>query len=194
MKSSSWLATLMVAALTFFSPALFASGRAPEAAPPAPASYTDSVPLEVSSLLTQIKTDGLEVRQLSARLQSLDMQEGENYWQYDAGVLSRARTQVNAMDQDLRQLEKLQPEAARWQQKAIGRVAPSVVELTDYTRSALRYLDHHEDDLFSPAYRNDADFMYRKADRIVKSVDNFEHYASARREVRHLGARLEISS
>ena len=98
------------------------------------------------------------------------------------------------MDRDLRKLERIKGGVAPWQRDAINRVAPSVVELTDYTRSAIHYLNRHQDYLYEPSYRNDANYMYTKANRIVNSVDQFDEYASARREVHHLGTRLGISS
>ena len=194
MKLRTSLAVLTLGALALTSTPLWASSRpaAPESL--ALTSYKISTRITASRRLAQLGTNARQVRRLAARLQSLDMQGNGNFWQYDAHVLNQARSTVNAMDRDLRALERLEPSAAPWQQDAIRREAPSVVELTGHTQDAIKYLASHEDALFAPSYRDDAEYMYRDAARIVKSVNQFEEFNDARRQVRQLGSALRISS
>jgi hypothetical protein len=192
MTFNSWLATLTVGALAVAAPALFASDGARAAAAPVTTAW--EAPTEASGLLSGLNKDAVRVRELSDRLMSLDMQYGENYWQYDANVLDRARTAVNAMDRDLQSLERIKSDAAPWQRDEINRVAPSVVELSDYTRNAIHFLNRNHNYLFAPSYRNDANYMYMKARTIATSIHQFDRYASARHEVHHLGDTLGISS
>jgi hypothetical protein len=150
--------------------------------PPTAASYTWNFPKEASGLLVQMKTDAMQVRDLADQLQALDLEADLNFWQYDASILQQERSPVNAMDHLLCRLETIRRVTSPQERKAIDRLAPSVIELSDSTQDAIQYLNNHQQALMFPAYTDQAEIMYNKADRIVESVNAYQRYASEQPE------------
>jgi hypothetical protein len=149
---------------------------------------------EASCLLTQIKDQALEVRNLSDTLYSLDEDGTQNMWQYDASLLQEARTHVNDMDQLLYQLRAIPGMTTFAEKRTLALVAPSVVELTDTTQDAIVYLGEHQDALMFPPYRDDAEVMYNKASRIVNFVNDYQNYVLERAKARELRSGLGLPS
>lgn len=110
----------------------------------------------------------------------------------DADVLTNAQAQVDAMDNELCRLRVIRRVTLPWQQKAIDRAAPTVIELTDYVRDAIQNLNNNQItvNILDRSYAQDVDFMYRRANTIAGSIGNFEEYAAARTEIRQLSPKL----
>lgn len=149
---------------------------------------------EASCLLTQMKDQALQVRHLSDNLQGTDHQMFENYWQYDSSILQRAKIDVNKMDGTLYRLRTIRAECSPSERRAISLLAPSVVELSNTTQAAINYMDQHEQALMFPAYRDDADVMYAKSNRVVNFVNDYQDYVLERARARELRSDLGIRS
>jgi hypothetical protein len=154
----------------------------------------DSPKAEAACLLAQVKGQALEVRNLSDTLYSLDEEGTLNNWQYDAPILQRAKADVNSIDQMLYELRTIRGMVSPAEQRAIALVAPSVVELSDTTQDAIVYLGQHEDALMFPPYRDDAEVMYNKANRIVNFVNHYQAYVLERARTREFGSDLGLPS
>jgi hypothetical protein len=159
---------------------------------PAPASDESNTPNEVSALLQEMKTKAIQVRNLADQLETFNRDGELMPWQADAGVLTRAKAQVNDMDSMLYRLRTMRPEALPWQQRAIDRVAPKVVELTDYVQDAIQNLDNNHLTVYimDNSYTQDADYMYQRANTIAHSIGQFDEYATARTEIQQLSPKL----
>jgi hypothetical protein len=174
MRMKYWNLGLIIGVIALFSPGLFAaSAKLCQTGPPTPASYTWNFPKEASGLLAQMRTDALQVRNIADTLQELDHQGENNFWQADAIALNSARQPVNAMDGMLCRLETIRRVSAPWEKRAIGRIAPSVIELSDTTQATIQYLNNNHDALIFPAYTDEAQVMYNKANRIIDFVDQY---------------------
>jgi len=145
---------------------------------------------EASNLLQQIKADAVTVSKLADELHTYSYQPNEIDFRFQGSLLNDAREQVNQMDEMLTRLRTIRRVTMPWQQKAIDRVTPAMVELTDSTQSATDFLNGHQDYPFSPSYLADSTNMYKEASRIARSVGRFEKYAAADREVRELRPQL----
>lgn len=202
MRMHYWNLGLVAAVIALTSTGLFAaSAKLCPTGPPTAASYTWNFPKEASGLLVQMKTDAMQVQNIADTLEALDREPFENYWQYDATLLNRARTRANAMDGMLCRLETIRRVSSPWEKQAISRIAPSVVELSDTTRSAIHYLNRNQVALMFPAYTDQAEIMYNKANRIVNFVDEYQKYVNERTEARtlrrdahQLGTNLGVTS
>ena len=202
MRMHYWSLGLIAVVVGLSSTGLFAaSPRLCPTGPPTAASYTWNFPREASGLLVQMKDDAVQVRSIADKLDALDRDPFDNFWQYDATLLNSARTRANAMDGMLCRLETIRRVSSPWEKQAISRVAPSVVELSDSTQAAIHYLNHNQEALMFPAYTNQAAVMYNKANRIVNFVDQYQKYVSERtqaRVLRHdahqLGTNLGVTS
>jgi hypothetical protein len=185
------LAALLVA------PALLIGGSKPERPtyPPIPAAYMWSFPNDASSLLQQLRTQALQVRDSAAQLQAFNRDGADISWQLDAGLLTRVKAQVNDMNATLFRLRGIHQMALPWQQKAISSVTPKVIELTDYVHDAIQKLNHNQTTVhvLDNGYAQDADFMYRRANTIALSIGEFEKYAAARTEIKQLSPALGMN-
>jgi hypothetical protein len=162
--------------------------------PPTARSYTWNFPKETSNLLQQVQQDAMQVRSDASNLQELDLNAFNGSWRGEADYLNQARTHINDLDAKLCRLHTIERLALPWQRRAIHRITPAAIELTDYTRNAIKYLDHHQDDLADTRYWEDADLMYHCADRVVNSVNTFEEYATDLRNVKELGRQLNLKA
>lgn len=178
-----------VVALLVAAPMLLASCQMCSSAPTSDASNTSN---EVSTLLQEMKTKAIQVRDLADQLEALKRDGTLMPWQADAGVLTRAKAQVNAMDEMFYRLQVMRPEALPWQQRAINRVASKVIELTDYVQDAIQNLNHNHltVHILDNSYTQDVDCIYQRANTIAHSIDQFEEYAAARNEIQQLSPKL----
>jgi hypothetical protein len=96
------------------------------------------------------------------------------------------------MDKLLSQLRENQAEASPWQQKAIERIAPSVVNLTDTTQAAIVSLNDNQGHPYFSDLAGLASNIYNQASQIARTTGDFEQYANARHEVRQLKQTLGL--
>ena len=187
MKLKYWNLGLIAIVIGLSSTGLFAtSAKLCPTGPPTAASYTWNFPKEASGLLVQMKTDAIQVRDIADKLDGLDHEPFDNFWQYDATLLDSARKQVNDMDGMLCRLETIRRVSSPWEKQAISRIAPSVVELSDTTQATIDYLNQNQRALVFPAYTDEAGIMYNKAGRIVNFVNEYQKYVNERNEARTL--------
>jgi hypothetical protein len=188
-----WLKGLCAAAILLVVPALLVGATEQyRMSPPTSAAYTLNTPNEASTLLQEMKTKAIQVRNLADQLETFNRDGELMPWRADAGVLTRAKAQVNAMDETLYRLRAMRSEALPWQQRAIDRVAPKVIELTDYVQDAIQNLNnnHLTVHILDNSYTQDADYMYQRANTIAHSIGQFEKYATARTEIQQLSPKL----
>jgi hypothetical protein len=197
MRLRFWLKGFCGAAALLIAPALLVGGTEQRPTyPPIPAAYMWSFPNEASDLLQQLRTQALQVRDSAAQLQAFNLDGGDISWQLDASVLTTVKAQVNDMDATLYRLRGIRQMALPWQQKAISRIAPKVIELTAYVQDAIQNLNnnHTTVHILDKSYALDADYMYQRADTIARSIANFEEYAAARTEIQHLSPELGVKT
>ena len=164
--------------------------------PPVPAAYMWSFPNEASSLLRQLRTQALQVRDLADRIQAFNRDGADISWQMDASVLMTVKADVNDMNAALFRLRGIHQMALPGQQKAISSVTPKVIELTDYVDDAIQNLNdnHTTVHVLDKSYALDADFMYQRANTIARSIDQFEKYAAAKTEIQQVGPNLGMNA
>jgi hypothetical protein len=132
-----------------------------------------------SSLLQQVQNDALRVRNNADQLEARLREPFLNDWESDGSLLERMRTRVNAMDKLLLQLRTNRSEALPWQQQAIDRIAPSVVNLSDTTQDAILSLNNNQGHIYASNLGGLADHMYEEAKLIEQAIGNFEKSANA---------------
>jgi hypothetical protein len=193
----SWQRGFTVLAALVVAPALLLGGTEQRPTyPPISPAYMWSFPNEASTLLQQLRTQALQVRDEAAHLQAFDREGSDISWQTDAGVLMTVKAHVNDMDATLFRLRGIRQMALPWQQRAISGVAPKVIELTDYVQDAIQNLNnnHLTAHLLDKSYALDADFMYQRANTIASSIHQFEEYAAARSEMYELSPKLGMNA
>jgi hypothetical protein len=190
-RASYYLLTFMLA------PALMAVTRPKCAAgPPTPESYTWNFPQEASTLLQNVKQQDSHVLGEVGTLQQLSRDgDGDRIgWQSAATTLNQIRDHVNDMDGMLCRLRTIRRVALPWQQQAIDRLAPHLIELTDYTQSALTYLNRNQEHPYMYPFQQDVEYMWLRADGIYNSVNQYEEYAADLHQVQQLNRRLDLKT
>jgi len=175
---------LIFSSVALFSPAAFASSMC----------ATGEPANEASCLLIQMKDQALQVRHLSDRLAGLNDEGFDNFWEYDSTILNRAKRHVDDMDQTLYRLRNMQAMCTQPERRAIRLLAPSVIELSDTTQATIAYFNGHKPALMFPSYRNDAQVMYTKANRVVDFINDYQDYVLERAKLRELRSDLRLPS
>ena len=180
--------TLWSRALLVSSALLMAATNQAQFGPPNSASGN-----KASILLEQIRAQAVHVRYLADQLQAYE-RDPNLAWEADAGILTRMRDQVNAMDRTLYTLRTIEGQTLPWQQKAIDRITPKTYELTSYVEDATQNLNNNHETIYSldRTYAEDADGIYHRAAFIARSIGDYEHYAAARTEIQQLSPELGI--
>lgn len=149
---------------------------------------------ETSYLLKRVEGEAFKVQKDAGELQAYVTQPDLYDWQLDGSLLNRIRSRVNAMDADLYKLRKMQGKVSAVQQKAINRVAPTVVDLSDTTSLAIASFNRNRYHIFTSHLKEYASDLHDQAGLIGNSVEDFQHYARTRRELRHLRRELQMKA
>jgi len=186
---------VLVAAMLCVAPAaLSAAPRAGQPGADTVESGKGAFAINASDLLRQVQIDAISVRNRVDRLQVRLPDSYENGWEFDGDRLERVRDRVNEMDKLLSQLRENESTALPWQQQAIDRIAPTVVNLSDTTQEAIVSLNDNHGRIRFSNLKDLAGDMYNDATRIEQAIGNFEKYADARQEARQLRQTLGLKN
>jgi hypothetical protein len=152
-----------------------------ESQAPTAQSYTWNFQHEAQELLNQVGTDAREASEHADKLEGL-MTGSEADWRIEADELQSIRARVNDMGVKLCRLETIRRVTSPWEQKAIDRTAPLIVEMAHDTQSAITFLDDNRSDLFNPSYRAYGTDLFNKSTNLENSVQEFESYGKIRGE------------
>jgi hypothetical protein len=180
---------LLAATLCVAPAALPASPRASQ--PGATEPSKGAMPINASNLLRQVQMDALSVQDSADQLR-LRVGDPSSDWESEGDLLERVCDRVNEMDKLLSQLRENQAEASPWQQKAIERIAPSVLNLTDTTQAAMVSLNNNQGHPYFSNLPGLTRDIYDRASQIARATGDFERYANARHEVRQLKQTLGL--
>jgi len=150
--------------------------------PATPESYKWNFPKETSGLFQEMMQRADDVKNDAEQLQILQSDVGEMggmSWQGEAPLLEETVKDVNSMNEMLCRLRQIERVDRPWQQHAINRMAPKLVELASYTQASMDYLNSHHDYLFDPAYNTDINGIYLRAKQVRRIVRNSEGSALA---------------
>lgn len=161
---------------------------------PTTAASRGKVSEETSRLLEQVQVDAYKVQNDADQLHSCMMEPDLYDWQLDGYYLDQARYRVNAMDAMLNQLRENRGKESIVQRKAINRIAPTLVNLTDTTQLAITSLNRNQSHLYASQLKAYAKDMYTQAKLIGSSVGDFQHYSSDQKELRQLKQKLQIKT
>lgn len=140
-----------------------------------------------------------EIHGLSARLiensDFLGQQSRLNQleWTSHALQLNQIRDHVNAMGENLQQLQEIHSMIAPWQQKAVERIVPDAVALAAHTEGAIEYLNEEQGKMWAPPYTDRLNSMTDHADEIKSSVSLFLDYGQTSGHLEGLERQIEFT-
>ena len=133
---------------------------------------------EASNLFNKMNNLALKVRREVARLQ---VQGYELGWRAHSARLAQAKSDINALGDDLQQLNAMKARLEPWQQSLINKVTPNVHEMVYQTDAALNTLARHENRVALvltnyPGYINQ---IYTNANQMADTIGTVTQYAHA---------------
>ena len=156
-------------------------------------SFEQAVPVtpsqkEIERLLKQISAHATVAAKHADTLNAWVRLDSRLAYATHAAELMGAKTAINAMGADFRQLQQLRASALPWQQLVIDRMDPVLVGLASHATNAIEALNSERGALTSPAYREALGNLqaYTAQARTLVSV-NLD-YAQAREKLNRLDA------
>lgn len=153
-------------------------------------------PQEASALLNKMKSQALKARDLADELQVYQRDHETALWEGDADVLMNMKADVNNMDDTLYSLRSMQEDLLPWQAKAVDRVAPTAIELTDFVEEGIHNLNRHHITLhiLDHSYTQEIEGMHQRANSIARSIGKFQEYETAMSQIRELSPELGLKA
>lgn len=156
-------------------------------------SFEQAMPLtagqkEVDRLLKQIFTNAAMTAKHADRLDSYARVGSRISYATQAAELTRAKTAINAMGADLKQLQALRPSALPWQNLVIDRIQPVLAGLAGHATDAIERLNAERGRLSSQEYRDAVGNLYVYAEQARTLVSVNLDYAQAREKLNRLDA------
>ena len=171
---------LLVAASLYLLPALQA------AANPVPDSP------EVSELLTQAKSQALQLRNDSDLMHKFSMMSVS--WQSHAEQITMIKTHINELGKLLREMDSKRETASPWQQQAIDRITPLAAELASDVEKTIEHINNNQNRLHTQQYKDYLASNYEVSESISALISDYVSYGKNKAKYEKLGTELELSS
>lgn len=173
---------------TLLAAQMFAAPPATASPPDSSSSFAQALPLtpaqkEVDRLLKQISANAAVTAKHAATLDSFTRVGPGLSYESHAAELTAAKSAINAMGSDFRQLQELRASALPWQQSVIDRMGPVLTGLAAHATDAIDKLNSERAKLTSPGYRDAVGNLqaYAEHTRTLLSVNL--GYAQAREKL-----------
>lgn len=140
---------------------------------------------QASNLFNRMNTLALKVRKEVARLQA---QGYELDWRVHAARLARAKNHINAIGDDLQQLNEMKTRLEPWQQSLINKITPRIHAMVYQTDDALDTLKAHENRhyLALSQYPQNINVIYTNANQMASTINTVTQYAHAEQKMEAL--------
>lgn len=113
-------------------------------------------------------------------------------WQTDADKLHSIKGHVNELGSLLAKMNKERATASPWQQDAMDRIFPMLRELAGNVSAQLHYLNHNQNRLIEPSYRDYATANVATSEEMASMISDFVSYGDAKHKAERLGQDLEL--
>ena len=133
---------------------------------------------EASNLFNQMQMGALKVRKDVARLQ---VQEIQLSWQDQAQRLTRARSAINTIGDDLLRLDHIKDKVEPWQESLINKVTPEVHEMVYQTDDAINTVNAQQNrvTLAMTQYPQNINMIYKNANQMAGTITSVIRSAHA---------------
>lgn len=133
---------------------------------------------EATNLLNQMQMGALKVKKDIGPLQ---VQEIQLAWQEQGARLSRARSAINEIGDDLVTLDHIKDKVEPWQKNLINKVTPEVHEMVYQTDVAVNDLNVHQNRVYLALsqYPQNINMIYNNANQMEGTITSVIHSAHA---------------
>ena len=179
---AAFLATQLIGAVPANGNSQSSSSSFEQAMPVTPAQK------EVDRLLKQIAANAAIAAKHAEALDSFARVGSRLSYATHAAELTHAKTAINAMGADFRQLQELRPSALPWQQLVIDRMEPVLNGLAGHATDAIERLNAERGKFPSRAYQDAVGNLHASAQQARTQVSIHLDYAQAREKLNRLDA------
>ena len=146
---------------------------------------------DVQKLLTEVKTEAVELRQDSEDLDSFT--RSKMGWQTYARKIDLVKDHINNAGKLLNKLKAVEETGEAWQQTAIKRIEPLLKELADNTDNTIAYLNANQSKVHLPGFKDYVHANYELSSSLEELIRDFVSYGEAKGRMEELGRKLEIT-
>ena len=104
--------------------------------------------------------------------------------------LTALKGEVNRMGQEITSLMAERESLPPWEQPAVDKALPLLQATAANTESAIEYFNENRDRLWTEAYRDYADRVWRDSEQIAKILKNYLKYDKVRDHEVQVGERI----
>lgn len=140
---------------------------------------------QASNLFNQMNTLALKVRREVGRLQVQGYQLG---WRAQSARLEGAKSDINAIANDLEQLNEMKTKLEPWQRNLLDKVTPNLHEMVYQADAAINRLSAHENRTYLAftQYPQNIDQIYKSANEMANTISTVSQYARAEQKMEAL--------
>ena len=139
---------------------------------PAPSPIVALDTTTASNLLNRVQVEAYRVNNEADQL--FTFYRTDIGWYGDSTEIGQMADRVRKMDRDLYQLRNMQNEVAAPQSRVISRITPDIILLTDELNTSIHYLNHNQERLWVPQWRDDVTEMLHTSAHIKKDMKNLK--------------------
>ena len=150
-------------------------------------SIGDSV--EISALLSDAKSEALELRDDADHMQSFT--RSNLSWQSYAGTINEIKNHINKAGGLLAKLTGVRETGSSWQQQAIDQITPVLKELAANTEATIEYLKENRTFLHSTQLQDYCRVNYELARDLTSLVTDFIDYGETKAKFEELQEKVE---
>lgn len=161
--------------------------------PVAPTHNGPGVRTEALDLLKDLRVKADDTAEHAAELQSM-IRVPTTTWRTHAAELEALKEDVNAMGQELAQLEKVRGSATPWERKTIDEAAPLLRLMADNTQDAVNRLDDSSGTLWARDYQKYVNNLADESRRLAHSVGQVVKFAKVHDKEKHLESTLGLDA
>ena len=158
---------------------------------PALKAYTDLDAERVSLLLSEAKTEALQLKLDASEMESFTASKLS--WESHAEKLREIKEHVNKVGEITSQLNAERAGAAPWQKVAINRVNPLMTELAMTVQATIGHLNMNRERLQASDYTDYLRITSELAAKMAALVADFVDYGETKAKFENLSRKLEVS-
>jgi hypothetical protein len=145
---------------------------------------------EVSELLSDIKSEAVQLKHDAAELQSFT--KSKLSWESHTTKVLEIKDHVNNSGSLLRKLDTARGSASPWQQQAIDEITPLLKELAAGVTSTIEHLNQKPALLHTGPYAEYLSANYEHARSLAELISDYVEYGASKAKSEELASKLDV--
>ncbi len=146
---------------------------------------------EITKLLNDVKTEAMELRHDSEDLDTFV--RSRLTWESHAGKIDMVKAHINNTGKLLTKLKAAEASGELWQQTAIQRIEPLLMELASNTEATIDHLNKNQARVHFPEFRDYVKANYELSVDLEELIRDFVGYGEAKDKLERLERKIEVT-